>query len=53
MSDDGKQLGKAPHHDEQSDEVEAHKRAAQAEHGDEASADDEVEAHLKRPHKQA
>jgi hypothetical protein len=53
VSDDGKQMGKAPHHDEQTDEVEAHKRAAQTEHGDEAAADDEVEAHLKRPHKQA
>lgn len=53
MSDEGKQMGKPSQHEEQSDEVEAHKRAAHTEHGDDTSADDEVEAHLKRPHKQA
>lgn|GEM_PF-6456824 len=53
MSDESKKLGKAPHHEEQGDEVEAHKRAAHDEQQDEASSDDEVEAHNKKPYKQA
>jgi hypothetical protein len=53
VSDDGKQLGKAAQHQEQSDEVEAHKRAAHDEQHDEAAGEDEVEGHYKRFNKKA
>ena len=51
MSDDAKQLGKADakpsHHNEPADEVKAHmKHDARPGQNDEATPDDEVEAHL-------
>jgi len=45
VTDDGRSAGKLDQHADQQDEVEAHKRAAQDEQGDEAASDDEVEAH--------
>jgi hypothetical protein len=43
--DEGRVAGKLDQHAEEQDEVQAHKRAAQDEQGDEAAGEDEVEAH--------